>query len=251
MVTVNRSQQVLLRVFLPILQTFRWVGVMCCLPLLLFSLGACGVVGTAAEEPNAAIAQTYANLPRLNGEATIEMVVNSGGKQNTVTLAIHGEAAPLTAGNFVDLVQKGFYNGLTFHRVVNEPVPFVVQGGDPNGDGTGGYVDPQTRQPRQIPLEISLEGEKQPHYNTLLDPTQHQLALPHLRKALAMARSSTPNSASSQFYIALSDQPQLDGRYAVFGEVTGGMDVVDKIQVSDKIVSMKVVKGADLLQLGG
>jgi peptidyl-prolyl cis-trans isomerase B (cyclophilin B) len=78
--------------------------------------------------------------PRLEGKATVEMIVNG----SPITIEVDGENAPITAGNFVDLVERGVYNGLTFHRVVKDPQPFVVQGGDPKGNGTGGFIDPVT-----------------------------------------------------------------------------------------------------------
>ena len=119
---------------------------------------------------------------------------------------IYTAKAPITAKNFIGLANSGFYNGLKFHRV--EP-GFVVQGGDPNGDGTGGSG-------KNIPLEINPE-------------------LKHVKGVLAMARSNDPNSASSQFYITLAPAPFLDGNYAVFGKVVQGMDVVEKIKVGDKM----------------
>ncbi len=170
----------------------------------------------------------------------------------TVTLQLEGNAAPLTAGNFVQLAADGFYDGLSFHRVVKDPLPFVVQAGDPLGNGTGGFVDPQTQRPRQIPLEIATKSraaEDVPqfklHYNEVVQSPA--LALPHHRGAIAMARSTAFNTASSQFYIALSDVPQLDGRYAVFGYITEGMDWVDTISIGDRIVSIKVIEGLENL----
>lgn len=120
------------------------------------------------------------------------------------------EDTPLTTHNFLALIEEGFYIGLTFHRY--EP-GFVIQGGDPNGDGTGG--SDQT-----IELEIA-EGKS------------------HARGTLGMARSSDPNSASSQFFVNLADNTFLDGNYAVFGEVTEGMDVVDSLRAGDTIISIE------------
>lgn len=181
-------------------------------------------------------------LPRLEGKAKVELTING----SPVIVEVDGDNAPVTAGNFVDLVEKGFYDGLTFHRVVKEPQPFVAQGGDPQGNGTGGFVDPQTSQPRNIPLEIKLEGDEDPTYSKASLPKSPVLA--HTRGAVAMARSQMPDSASSQFYFALSDLGFLDGDYAVFGYVTEGMDVVDSIQQGDRIESAKVIEGADNLK---
>ncbi len=123
------------------------------------------------------------------------------------------EKAPLTTTNFVKLVQRNFYDGLTFHRVVPG---FVIQGGCPKGDGTGGSGE-------RIQLEIHPD-------------LKHDVA-----GIVAMARTSDPNSASSQFYITLGAQPSLDGQYAVFGRVTSGMDVVTRISKGDKINSIRLL----------
>jgi peptidyl-prolyl cis-trans isomerase B (cyclophilin B) len=191
--------------------------------------------------------------PRLKGKAVVEMTINGA----PVTIEVDGDQAPITGGNFVDLAQRGVYNGLVFHRVVKSPQPFVAQGGDPKGDGTGGFVDPQTQKPRNIPLEIKLadadpQQKTAPVYGTPLGQqagySAPPVALPHRRGAVAMARSQSPNSASSQFYFGLSDDIGfLDGDYAVFGYVTKGMETVDGIKQGDKIESAKVVSGADNL----
>ncbi len=126
--------------------------------------------------------------------------------KGTIKAELYVKQAPITTKNFIDLANSGFYNGLVFHRV--EP-GFVVQGGDPNGDGTGGSG-------KIIPLEINPE-------------------LKHVKGALAMARTQDPNSATSQFYITLAETPFLDGQYAVFGKVIQGIDVVGKIKVGDRM----------------
>jgi len=192
--------------------------------------------------------------PRLEGKATVEMMVNG----SPITIEVDGENAPITAGNFVDLVERGVYNGLTFHRVVKTPQPFVVQGGDPKGNGTGGFIDPVTKKIRNVPLEIKVQDKdsKKPgelvygqglgQQSGIPNPS---VVLPHKRGALAMARSQMPDSASSQFYFALSDDLGfLDGDYAVFGYVTNGMNVVDKIKQGDKIQSAKVISGGENLK---
>lgn len=199
-----------------------------------------------------------AELPQLRGKATIEMIV----KGSPITIEVDGSDAPITAGNFVDLVQRGVYDGLVFHRVVREPQPFVVQGGDPQSKnpnfppeqlGTGSFTDPTTSQPRYIPLEIKPQTGDRPLYGKTFEMagTTGKPKLRHTRGAVAMARSAIPDSASSQFYIALADLAFLDGSYAVFGYVTQGMEVVDTIQQGDRIESAKVIKGADNLKPGG
>jgi peptidyl-prolyl cis-trans isomerase B (cyclophilin B) len=195
------------------------------------------------------------DLPRLEGKATVVMTV----KGSPITIEVDGVNAPITAGNFVDLVQRGVYDGLAFHRVIREPQPFVAQGGDPQGKdpkfpadrlGTGGFKDPKTGNERQIPLEIKAKGATEPTYGKPLDGNQTPI-LQHKLGAIAMARSQMPDSASSQFYFTLADQGFLDGSYAVFGNVTQGMDVVNKIKQGDRIETVKVTQGAENLQNGG
>ena len=118
---------------------------------------------------------------------------------------LYPEIAPNTVNNFISLVQKGFYNGLIFHRVIPG---FMIQGGDPQGNGTGGPG-------YSIPGEFAANG-----YNN---------DLRHTRGVLSMARAMDPDSAGSQFFIMHDDAPHLDGQYAAFGQVLEGMDVVDKI----------------------
>jgi peptidyl-prolyl cis-trans isomerase B (cyclophilin B) len=195
------------------------------------------------------------DLPRLEGKATVVMTVDG----SPITIELDGTNAPITAGNFVDLVQKGVYDGLVFHRVVRQPEPFVVQGGDPqskdskvpvNRLGTGGYMDPTTGKERRIPLEIKPQGAEEPLYSKTFESARINKppVLQHKLGAVAMARSQMPDSASSQFYFALNNLSFLDGSYAVFGYVTNGMDVVNKIQQGDRIDSAKVTEGAENLK---
>ena len=194
----------------------------------------------------------FSNLPRLEGKATVIMTV----KGSPITIELDGTNAPITAGNFVDLVQKGVYDGLVFHRVVREPQPFVVQGGDPQGKdpkfpvarlGTGGFIDPKTSRERYIPLEIKVKDAKTPTYSATLEQAGivGKPVLQHSRGAVAMARSNNPDSASSQFYFTLTDVPFLDGSYAVFGYVKQGMDAIDKIEAGDRIEKATVTEGLE------
>ena len=210
---------------------------------------------TTSITPTQTSNPTMKDLPVLEGKATVVMTV----KGSPITIEVDGTDAPITAGNFVDLVQRGVYDGLMFHRVVRQPQPFVVQGGDPQSKdpkvpqqslGTGGFTDPKTGAPRYIPLEIKPSGAKAPIYGRTLesDNISAPPELRHTRGAVAMARSQQPDSASSQFYIALADLPFLDGSYAVFGRVTSGMDVVDKIQQGDRIETAKVTQGLENLK---
>ena len=139
--------------------------------------------------------------PDLTYYADIEMQ-----DYGTITVELDQDAAPITTANFVSLAESGFYDGLTFHRIIDG---FMMQGGDPNGDGTGGSG-------QNIEGEFSNNGYDNP--------------LSHTRGAVSMARSSDYNSASSQFFIVQEDASEsLDGDYAVFGYVTEGMDIVDEI----------------------
>ena len=180
----------------------------------------------------------------LDGKATIAISTSKG----DFTVEVDGTAAPLTSGNFVDLVKRGVYDGTVFHRVIPG---FVAQGGDPaSADpgtppdrfGRGGFVDPGTGQERKIPLEIALTGEEQPRYGKVLTEPglRDRLKLRHKQGAIAMARSQLPNSASAQFYVALEDLPHLDGSYAVFGRVIAGMDVVSQLGNGDRLVRAMV-----------
>ena len=222
---------------------------------LLLVLSPMGLVACAAPTTSADVGCGTSGVPCLQGKALVELKTSKG----VVELSLDGAEAPLTAGNFVDLVRRGTYNGTVFHRVVKEPIPFVVQGGDPQSSqpdtpvsalGTGSFIDPSSGQPRFVPLELLFDGESSPRYGEVVtSPTQQQrLKLPHERGSLAMARSNDPNSASAQFYIALRALPELDGRYAVFGRVTKGMDVVDQINQGDKLISASVLEGGTLVR---
>lgn len=214
--------------------------------------------GTASETttvPGAQPSTPHSQLPRLEGTATVVLQVQGA----PITIEVNGSDAPITAGNFVDLVNRGVYDGLIFHRVVREPQPFVVQGGDPQSKdpnfpaeqlGTGSFIEPTTSQPRYVPLEIKPEGSNQPVYSKTFRSagTSSPPKLKHTRGAVAMARSTLPDSASSQFYITLADVSFLDGDYAVFGYVTEGVNVVDKIQQGDRIESAKVTEGIENLK---
>jgi len=128
----------------------------------------------------------------------------------TIEAELYPKDAPKTVARIKELAAKGFYNGLKFHRVIPG---FVVQGGDPKGDGTGG------------------SGQKlQAEFNS------HK----HVEGTLAMARAMDPNSADSQFYISLGIHPHLDNQYTVFGQVTKGMDAVKKIKVGDAMTKVTV-----------
>jgi peptidyl-prolyl cis-trans isomerase B (cyclophilin B) len=173
---------------------------------------------TASPEPG-----TSSPSPSSTAGSMVEMTVKNFG---TIKIQLSSEA-PKHSENFKKLVQEGFYNNLTFHRVIPG---FVAQGGDPKGDGTGGPG-------HTVPAEIKLQ---------------------HKRGSIAMARTGDEvnpmrQSSGSQFYIALQDLPQLDGAYSVFGQVVEGMDVVDKIasvktDEMDKPVTPVVIESAKIIK---
>lgn len=184
----------------------RWLGVLALGAVLI--VAGCGKKETPQTSTGASSTQT----PKATAEEPAPSTTPSKVAYATVVVEGRGEfvielnleKAPKTAGNFIKLAEQGFYNGLTFHRVVPD---FVVQGGDPNGNGTGG-----------------------PGYTIPFEET----GLKHEDGAVAMALNpGDKNSAGSQFYICLGPQHQLDGDYAVFGKVIQGMDVVRKIQQYD------------------
>ncbi len=159
--------------------------------LVIFILVIIGCSNTNKKEKN-----------MLSGKHNIEINVKDYG---TIKVELDADKAPITVTNFVKLVKEGFYDGLTFHRIIDG---FMIQGGDPNKNGTGGSDT-------EIKGEFSLNGIEN--------------NISHKRGVISMARSNDYNSASSQFFIVQSDSTYLDGSYAAFGKVTSGMDIVDKI----------------------
>ncbi len=136
-----------------------------------------------------------------------------------IMIRVYYSVVPYTAGNFLDLVDRGFYDGLIFHRVE----PQLIQGGDPNGNGTGDFIDPESGRRRNIKLQIDRR-------------------LSHNQAGMvAMARSSDRDSASCQFYILKRAMPQFDGQYAVFGRVVRGLGSVNAMGRGDRIISARIV----------
>lgn len=193
----------------------------------------------------------FANLPQLKGRATIEMETEKG----SLTLVVDGYSAPVTAGNFVDLVQRGFYDGLEFIRSEQS---YVLQTGDPPGPEVG-FIDPDNGEYRNIPLEILVKGDEEPVYSFTLEEIgrfREQPVLPFSAYGtVAMARPESENDGgSSQFFFFLF-QPELtpaginllDGRYTVFGYVVEGKKILEKLGKGDKIISAKVVAGLENL----
>lgn len=174
--------------------------------MILLSIAGCTTGNVIKEENEKQEENTMAEETR---STTVTIETNKG----TIKAELYDEKAPVTVKNFIGLARSGFYDGLSWHRYVRG---FVIQGGDPNGDGTGGSKN-------TIPLEIHPD-------------------LKHIKGALGMARSQDPDSASSQFYITLESTPNLDGGYAVFGHVTEGMDIVLQLREGDSIEKV-VVEG--------
>lgn len=164
------------------------------------SSGSSGASGTSTASSAGTGVVTTASGPYSSGthHATIE--VEGFG---TIRLELDADVAPVTVANFAKLAGEGFYNGLTFHRII---AGFMVQGGDPNGNGTGGSDE-------------NIVGE--------FDANGHPNSISHVRGTISMARAQANNSASSQFFIMQADTPGLDGQYAAFGHVTEGIEVVD------------------------
>ena len=194
----------------------------------------------------------YSSLPQLRGRATIALKTTKG----DINLVVDGYNAPVTAGNFVDLVNRGFYNDLAFTRAEND---YVLQIGDPPGEEVG-FIDPTTKKYRAVPLEVMVKGDKEPMYGITMEDAgrfREEPVLPFSSYgALAMARpENDPNGGSSQFFFFLFEpeltpagRNLLDGRYTVFGYVTAGQEVLGQLKANDKIVSAKVVEGGDLLK---
>ena len=195
-----------------LLGTFAVFVALCCVTLV----AGCSS-GDAADENNGAVTSEDATSevdpddPYATGTHHAVIVVEGYG---TIEVTLNANVVPITVSNFCHLAEEGFYDGLTFHRVVPG---FMIQGGDPEGNGTGGSDE-------TIKGEFSENG---------VDNN-----IPHVRGTISMARSSDYDSASSQFFIMQETTSSLDGQYAAFGTVTSGMDVVDaiceKVPVADE-----------------
>lgn len=177
-------------------------------------LTGCGSAGTAdkstdstkstekSAQESTQTASGSAIQGKLSGKHHAKITVKDYG---TIEVELDADQAPITVTNFAKLVQKGFYDGLTFHCIISG---FMIQGGDPEGTGMGGSDE-------TIKGEFSSNGVEN--------------SIKHTRGTISMARSQDPDSASSQFFIVQSDSTYLDGQYAAFGHVTEGMDIVDQI----------------------
>lgn len=183
--------------------------------LMSFAIAGCSKKGASSSfmtdnEKKAYSAMNKDYLEKITSNNTVDFskeinVVMKVKDYGEIELELYPNIAPVTVANFVNLVQEGFYDGLTFHRIIDE---FMIQGGDPDGNGMGGA-------PNNIVGEFSANGFTN--------------ALSHTAGVISMARSQDMNSASSQFFICDADAPHLDGQYAAFGKVVKGMDIVQEI----------------------
>ena len=189
--TITKWQKVFIKKMFSVI-----ISVIMCIGMLTGCIGS-GVDSTNTTETTAGDTTQY-----LSGKVNIEIQVESYG---TIKATLDADVAPITVTNFVNLAKSGFYDGLTFHRIISG---FMIQGGDPKHNGTGGSDE-------KIKGEFASNGVKN--------------SISHKRGTISMARSSYYDSASSQFFIMHADSTALDGQYAAFGTVTSGMDVVDAI----------------------
>ena len=172
---------------------------MCLLLVFLLALGLCACGEKSVPAPAAAAEEEVESFQSLrHAEITIR-------DYGTVKLELDEGSAPITVANFCKLAQQGFYDGLTFHRIMNG---FMIQGGDPKGNGTGGADE-------KIRGEFAQNGVDNP--------------ISHVKGVISMARAKDPDSASSQFFITVADATFLDGSYAAFGRVVEGMEILEQI----------------------
>jgi len=148
------------------------------------------------------------NIEYLSGKHNVEIEIKDYG---IIALELDADVAPITVTNFMKLIEEGFYNGLTFHRIIDG---FMIQGGDPLGNGTGGSD-------KKIKGEFAVNGIEN--------------SISHVRGVISMARAMSYDSASSQFFIVHKDSTFLDGQYAAFGKVTKGIEIVDKIAENTQV----------------
>ena len=183
-------------------------AVVLCMGLAL--LAGCGSNSTPAEQPAEEPAEQQQEVREKADPIGIHHAEIEIADYGTIKLELDGDTAPLTVQNFMDLANAGFYDGLTFHRIMDG---FMIQGGDPNGDGTGGSD-------KNITGEFAMNGIEN--------------NISHVKGVISMARAMDPDSGSSQFFITVADSDFLDGQYAAFGHVTEGQDVADKIAADAK-----------------
>ncbi len=178
----------------------------------------------------------------INKNIKLEILTNRG----SILIELDAINAPITASNFVFLANRGLYDGTYFDRSIQTPYPFLIQGGHKEfkyefENNKKSYINERSISIKSIPLEIKLKGEIDPRYNQMITNSDNfkKIILKHESGSLAMARSQSLDSARIKFYITLKETPELDGRYAVFGKVINGFEVLDNIQEGDLIVRVK------------
>ena len=176
--------------------------VMIFLLIAALTLCACGAAPKQAVVQEESAAGSTEEIAPTGGLRHAEITVRDYG---VIALELDADAAPRTVANFVKLAQAGFYDGLTFHRIMDG---FMIQGGDPTGTGSGGSDE-------RVPGEFAANGVENP--------------ISHVKGVISMARANDPDSARSQFFITVADSTFLDGQYAAFGHVTDGMDIAEQI----------------------
>ncbi|QEH67922.1 peptidylprolyl isomerase [Cellulosilyticum sp. ST5] len=179
------------------------IGLIFLMTALIVGAGCNQVDNNKDQANNSSESTEKVQVEAIQTTPIVTMIVKDYG---TVTLELYPDMAPNTVNNFITLANDGFYDGLTFHRIIKD---FMIQGGDPDGIGTGGPG-------YSIAGEFSNNGYTA---NTLL----------HTKGVISMARSMAPDSAGSQFFIMTADTPSLDGNYAAFGKVTSGLDIIEEI----------------------
>ncbi len=190
----------------------RMIGIV--VASIVFATGIAGyygvmLFGDAPKDSFVSPGENVNPITNLDLEKAVVVIQTARGK---IKFKFYPKDAPKTSARVAELIQKGFYNGIVFHRVVPG---FVVQGGDPTGSGMGGSG-------QTLPAEFNTQK--------------------HVPGTVAMARSADPNSADSQFYITLGTHPHLDGQYTVFGHVIEGLEVANQIQVGDRMTSVTLEK---------
>lgn len=175
--------------------------------LLILLLAACGSSSSDKEEAETDSPETNAYPSEIEENPIVTITMEN---DEQIIIELYPETAPNTVANFISLAKEGFYDGLIFHRVIPG---FMIQGGDPSGDGTGG-------------ADYTIRGE--------FSSNGFDNGLEHDRGVISMARAHAPDSASSQFFIMTDKSPHLDGEYAAFGKVAEGMETVDKIVSAER-----------------
>lgn len=184
----------------------RWMKKCCAVSMAVLL---CGAVFTGCGKKAGSSDNSAKDANLLSGKHHVEIVIKDKG---TIKAELDADSAPITVTNFVDLAKEGFYDGLTFHRIMEG---FMMQGGDPEGNGTGGSDE-------------TIKGE--------FESNGVENNISHKRGVLSMARAQDPDSGSSQFFIVHEDSTFLDGDYAAFGHVTEGMEIVDEICENAEVI---------------